>query len=83
LEAIARLRDVPAHHSQAWITGFGFLQTLRLRSQLNPTASRSPSAGPNHIRLDALNDIDQRILKETLRLVRRLQQEVELDYRRG
>jgi CBS domain-containing protein len=33
--------------------------------------------------LDALNDIDQRILKETLRLVRRLQQEVELDYRRG
>jgi CBS domain-containing protein len=83
LEAIARLRDVPAHHSQAWITGFEFLQTLRLRSQLNPTASRSPSAGPNHIRLDALNDIDQRILKETLRLVRRLQQEVELDYRRG
>ncbi|MFZ9428535.1 MAG: DUF294 nucleotidyltransferase-like domain-containing protein [Burkholderiaceae bacterium] len=82
LEAVARSKGVPEHHAQAWVTGFEFLQTLRLRTQIKGEA-RLPGAGPNHIRLDSLNDIDERILKETLRLVRRLQQEVELDYRRG
>jgi len=83
LEAIARIRGVPAHHAQAWVSAFEFLQMLRLRTQLQGPDPATPHAGPNHIRLDALNDIDERILKETLRLVRRLQQDVELDYRRG
>jgi CBS domain-containing protein len=30
----------------------------------------------------ALNDIDQRMLKETLRIARRLQQRMQLDYQR-
>ncbi len=83
LLAVARLKSVPDHHAQAWVSGFEFLQTLRLRAQIGGAGSATPAAGPNHIRLDTLNDIDQRILKETLRLVRRLQQEVEMDYRRG
>lgn len=83
LEAVARLKGVPEHHAQAWVSGFEFLQTLRLRAQIKGLDPATPHAGPNHIRLDALNDIDERILKETLRLVRRLQQEVELDYHRG
>ena len=86
LEALARLRGVPDHHAQAWISGFEFLQMLRLKTQLAPTSTggvRPATAGPNHIRLDTLNDIDQRILKETLRIVRRLQQDVALDYPHG
>lgn len=83
LEAMARVRGVPPHHAQAWVTGFEFLQTLRLKAQIGGPDPKLPHAGPNHIRLDSLNDIDERILKETLRLVRRLQQEVELDYHRG
>lgn len=83
LEAVARLKGVPAHHAQAWVSAFEFLQMLRLRVQIQGADPATPHAGPNHIRLSALNDIDERILKETLRLVRRLQQEVELDYMRG
>lgn len=83
LEAVARLKAVPDHHAQAWVSAFEFLQMLRLRVQLKGLDPATPHAGPNHIRLDQLNDIDERILKETLRLGRRLQQEVELDYRRS
>ena len=83
LEAVARLKGVPEHHAQAWVSGFEFLQMLRIRTQIRGPDPATPHAGPNHIRLDTLNDIDERILKETLRLVRRLQQEVELDYIRA
>lgn len=83
LEAVARLKGVPEHHAQAWVSGFEFLQTLRLRVQIRSPDPATTHAGPNQVRVDTLNDIDQRILKETLRLVRRLQQELELDYRRG
>ncbi|NBQ91679.1 MAG: CBS domain-containing protein [Betaproteobacteria bacterium] len=82
LLAVAHLNGVPEHHAQAWVSGFEFLQMLRLRTQIKGPDAATPNAGPNHMRLDALNDIDERILKETLRLVRRLQQDVELDYRR-
>jgi CBS domain-containing protein len=37
---------------------------------------------PNRIAVGALNDIDRRILRETLRVVRSLQQRVQLDYQR-
>ena len=83
LEAVARLKGVPEHHAQAWVSGFEFLQMLRIRTQIRGPDPATPHAGPNHIRLDTLNDIDERILKETLRLVRRLQREVELDYIRA
>lgn len=83
LEAVARLKGVPAQHAQAWIAGFEFLQMLRLRSQLNPQDHHTPSAGPNHIRVDALHDMDHRMLKESLRAARELQWEVELDYCAG
>lgn len=86
LQAIGRARGVPEHHAQAWVSGFEFLQMLRLRAQIGsdpPGSGPLSRVGPNHVRLDTLHDIDQRILKETLRMVRRLQQEIELDYRRA
>lgn len=78
-EAIGPKIGVPAHEHQAWVAGFEFLQMLRLRAQLDGSAV---GGNPNRIAVDTLNDIDRRILRETLRMVRSLQQRVRLDYQR-
>jgi CBS domain-containing protein len=78
-EAIGPRIGVPAHEHQAWVAGFEFLQMLRLRAQLDGSAVGD---NPNRIAVDTLNDIDRRILRETLRVVRSLQQRVQLDYQR-
>jgi CBS domain-containing protein len=70
---------VPAAERDAWLSGFDYLQTLRLRAQIdNVQAGRNP----NLLDVDALNDMDRRVLKEALRVARRLQQRMELDYQR-
>jgi CBS domain-containing protein len=79
-EAVAVVQKVPPHESEAWVRGFEFLQMLRLQVQM----ARDPAApgNPNLIELDALNDIDRRVLKEVCRVARRLQQRIALDYQR-
>jgi CBS domain-containing protein len=52
---------------------------LRLRAQLDGT---TVGDNPNRIAVSDLNDIDRRILRETLRVLRSLQQRVKLDYER-
>ena len=49
-----------------------------------PEAASSGAAveNPNLIDVESLNDIDRRVLRETLRVARRLQQRLELDYQR-
>ena len=78
-EGVGPRLGVPAHEHQAWVAGFEFLQMLRLRAQLDGTTIGD---NPNRIAVGALNDIDRRILRETLRVVRSLQQRVQLDYQR-
>jgi CBS domain-containing protein len=78
-EAVARVLQVDAQEHDAWIRGFEFLQLLRLQVQL---PAEGACAHPNLIDIDALNDIDRRVLKEALRVARRLQQRMELDYQR-
>lgn len=73
-EAIAAVQRVPAHESGAWVRGFEFLQMLRLRSQAAGAA--------NLVDMASLDDIDRRMLKETLRVAQRLQQRLQLDYQR-
>ncbi len=80
LEAAAPLMRVAPHESEAWVAGFEFLQMLRLQVQIG--ANTPPPANPNRIDVSALNDIDRRMLKETMRIARRLQQRIELDYQR-
>ena len=70
---------LPASEYEAWIGGFEFIQQLRLQVQLAPDFSPDR---PNHIRLSALNDIDRRILKESFRVGRAMQQRLQLDYAR-
>ena len=78
LQAVGPQLKVPAHESEAWVRGFEYLQLLRLQTQ-----SRDPAiaGNPNLIDVTGLNDIDRRMLNETLRVARRLQQRMQLDYR--
>jgi CBS domain-containing protein len=72
---------VPEVERENWLGAFDFIQTLRLRAQLEPQGPWSADQ-PNRLNLSALNDIDRRILKEALRAVRSLQQRLALDYER-
>ena len=79
LEAIGPLLKLADTEYGAWVGGFEFLQMLRLRIQLDDEAL--PDA-PNRIVVDTLNDIDRRILRESFRVARQLQQRLQLDYQR-
>jgi CBS domain-containing protein len=72
---------VPADEVMAWIGGFEYLQSLRLRVQLEDGDGPGAGAGhPNRVDLRRLNLIERRMLKESLRMARQLQQRIELDY---
>lgn len=79
LEAVGPLLGLAAPEYQAWVSGFEFLQTLRLRVQLEGAAVPHQ---PNHLKVNHLNDIDRRILRESFRVARSLQQRLQLDYER-
>jgi CBS domain-containing protein len=80
LRAAGAALNAPVAESEAWIGAFEFVQMLRLRTQLEHVPV--DPANPNLIDIARLNDFDQRMLKEALRVARRLQQRIELDYRR-
>ena len=90
LEAVGRLLGLPESEFGGWVGGFEFLQMLRLRVQLEAGPSRQRGQGatapaadnPNCMEVARLNDIDRRILKESLRVARSLQQRLHLDYER-
>jgi len=84
-EAVATPMGAPAQEAEAWVGGFEYLQMLRLQVQLardGRIAADGSAANPNLIDLASLNDIDRRVLKESLRIARRLQQRIEMDYNR-
>ena len=82
IEAATAAMGVPAREAQAWVTGFEYLQMLRLRVQLaiDDAAVRAGTVGPNMIDVGTLNDIDMRMLKESLRAARHMQQRIQLDF---
>ena len=60
------------------VEAFFFIQQLRLRGQL--AAHAQEAAHPNRVAPASLNEIDRRILKESLRQARKLQSRLALDY---
>jgi len=64
------------------IEAFHFIQSLRLHHQHLDPASDGPAdrMADNRISPDTLNQLDRRILKESLRQARRLQLRLKLDY---
>jgi len=72
-----RLQVQVAHPSLGGTPGGGPGQATR------PAAGEAEAlANANLVELAALNDIDRRMLKETFRVARRLQQKMEMDYQR-
>ncbi len=70
LRITGELLRIEPRHIDATIGSFHFLQLLRLRKQYVPGAH----ADANRIDPYALNEVDQRMLKESLRQARKLQQ---------
>jgi len=83
LEAAAPgLRAAP-QEAEAWVGAFEFLQMLRLRVQLGQGTVGAETAqgdAANRVDVATLNDIDRRVLKEAVRVARRLQQRLEMDF---
>ena len=79
LDAVGPLLKLAETEYGAWISGFEFLQMLRLRIQLE---SDGTQAAPNEILVTSLNDIDRRILRESIKVAHRIQQRLQLDYER-
>jgi len=83
LEAAGAQWRLPETETGAWVGGFEFLQILRLRVQLEAHGlGAADTAPPNRIVVNQLNDIDRRILRESFRVARQLQQRLQLDYDR-
>jgi CBS domain-containing protein len=70
---------VEPRHVDATVDAFHYLQVLRLRAQHR----RDAGGAPNRIDPYALNDIDQRMLKEVFRQARKLQQRLKETYTFG
>lgn len=77
-----KLSSVKMHVSQeevgAIIEGFKFIQLLRLRHQHFEQEHGRP--GDNLVSPEDLNELERRILKESFRQVRKLQQRLKIDY---
>jgi len=82
LAAAAPGLGVAAAESEAWLSAFEFLQTLRLQVQLADGALVVSIDNRNLIDVSTLHDVDLRMLKESLRMAKRLQQRIALDYQR-
>lgn len=83
LRGAAEALGVDTGEGDAWVAAFEFLQMLRLRVQLQRSeAGAGADEAPNRIELASLNDLDRKLLKETLRVAKQLQQRIELDYGR-
>jgi CBS domain-containing protein len=74
--AAQRLRVEP-RHVNATVEAFHFLQLLRLRQQNLP----ANQGNPNRIDPYALNEIEQRMLKEAFRQAKQLQDRLRMTYR--
>jgi CBS domain-containing protein len=86
LAAIGEKLGAKPREYEGWIGGFEFLQTLRLRVQIDIAQGMPGGLGdpdePNRIDIRRLNTIDRRILKETCRVAQDVQQRMRMDYER-
>ena len=79
LIVVAQALQVPTVEGDSWVAAFEFLQMLRLRVQLGRPRGDGLER-PNEVDVATLNTLDRRVLKESVRIARSLQQRIELDY---
>jgi CBS domain-containing protein len=75
LRRAAEIMQVDPRHVGATIEAFNFVQVMRLRTQ-----DRSHAGRPNRLDPHALNEVEQRMLKEAFRQARKLQQRLKETY---
>ena len=81
LAAAAPLRGIPIAEVRAWTDAVEYMQLLRLRTQHRMGAGLlARTDNPNRVPLADLSRLDRRMLKESLRQVRAVQQRLSLDY---
>lgn len=78
LEGVAAAGGMDAGDAAAWIDAYDYIRLLRMRC--NAEQAQSGEVLGNRIDPDALNDLDRRILRESFKEARRLQQKLALDY---
>ncbi|MFZ9561739.1 MAG: putative nucleotidyltransferase substrate binding domain-containing protein, partial [Burkholderiales bacterium] len=77
LRQAATTLQMPVGEIDSIVEAFYFIQTLRLRGQMT---QGSELKQPNRLDPATLNEVDRRILKESLRQLRKLQSRLALDY---
>jgi len=81
LQQAAAARGIPDAELRAWSDSFDYLQLVRLRTQhRRGSGALKPADNPNHVPLADLSEVDRRILRESLRQAKKLQQRLEVDY---
>lgn len=77
LEAISRLPRFGQTKAEDWVSTFEFLQTMRLRAQID---NEGQEGNPNAIDTAKLSNVDKVILKAALNISKTMQQRLKLDY---
>ena len=82
LKRLAEAGQLPADDVDGWIAAFEFFQLMRLRAQhrREHAYGASHEDNPNEVELRALSPLDRRILNESFRQARKVQQRLELDF---
>jgi hypothetical protein len=78
LEAVAEAGQFTAKEAAGWIDAFRFLQALRIKGQAE--ALRVGGTPGHRVDPDDLNDLDRRMLLESLRQAAKLQKRLALDF---
>ena len=79
---LAESGHLPADDVDGWVAAFEFFQLMRLRAQhrREHAYGASHEDNPNEVELRSLSPLDRRILNESFRQARKVQQRLELDF---
>jgi CBS domain-containing protein len=79
---LAEAGQLPADDVDGWIAAFEFFQLMRLRAQhrREHAYGASHDDNPNEVEIRLLSPLDRRILNESFRQARKVQQRLELDF---
>lgn len=79
---LAEMGRLPRPDVEGWIAAFEFFQLMRLRTQhrREHAYGRREDENPNEVEVGELSALDRRILNESFRQARKVQQRLELDF---
>lgn len=77
LEAVAQAMGYDDQRVSDWVGSLEFLQTLRLRAQLQ---ANPPGGNRNALDIGSLTKVDKAVLKASLNVTRTMQQRLSMDY---